>query len=265
MGFMKGKKILITGIANRYSLAFGIAKAMHAQNATLALTYHLDKMKEKVCSLAKKLGISLVFPCDVSSDESIKQLFLNISKKWKKFDGFVHSIAFSKKNQMSGDYITSITRSDFCRVHDISSYSFVGMAKECRSMLKKNSSLVTLSYIGAKAVIPNYNVMGVAKASLESNVRYMANSMGIDNIRVNAISSSPMKTLSSYGIKNFKEILKFSNAIAPYGSSVTMQDIGNTAAFLCSNLSKGITGQTIYVDGGFNITAMNKLNKINNP
>ncbi|XBC42515.1 MAG: SDR family oxidoreductase [Buchnera aphidicola (Meitanaphis elongallis)] len=259
MGFMKGKKILITGIANRYSLAFGIAKAMHAQSATLALTYHLDKVKEKVCSLAKELGIDIVFPCDVSSDDSIKKLFLNISRRWKKFDGFVHAIAFSPQNQMSGDYVNNITRSDFSRVHDISSYSFVGMAKECRSMLKKNSSILTLSYIGAKQAVSNYNVMGVAKASLESNVRYMANSMGIDSIRVNAISSAPIKTLSAYGIKNFKKMLNFSNVIAPYNHPVTIQDIGNTAAFLCSNLSRGITGQIIYVDGGFNITAMNKL------
>ncbi|XBC38943.1 MAG: SDR family oxidoreductase [Buchnera aphidicola (Melaphis rhois)] len=260
MGFMKGKKILITGIANRYSIAFGIAKAMHAQNATLALTYHLDKVKERVFSLAKELGISIVFPCDVSSDESIKNLFVNISKKWRKFDGFVHAIAFSPRKQMSGDYVNNITRSDFSRVHDISSYSFVGMAKECRSMLKKNSSLLTLSYIGSKQAIPNYNIMGVAKASLESNVRYMANSMGIDSIRVNAISSAPIKTVSSCGIKNFRKMSKFSKIITPYSNPVTIHDIGNTAAFLCSNLSKGITGQTIYVDGGFNITAMNRLN-----
>lgn len=259
MGFMKGKKILITGVANRYSIAFGIAKAMHAQKATLALTYHLDKVKEKVYSLAQELGINIVFPCDVSSDESIKTLFFNISKKWKKFDGFVHAIAFSPRNQMSGDYVSNITRSDFSRVHDISSYSFVGMAKECRSMLKKNSSILTLSYIGSKKVIPNYNIMGVAKASLESNVRYMAHSMGIDSIRVNAISSAPIKTLSSYGIKNFRKMLNFSNSITFSNHPVTIQDIGNTAAFLCSNLSKGITGQTIYVDGGFNITTMNKL------
>ncbi|ANF17031.1 enoyl-ACP reductase [Buchnera aphidicola (Schlechtendalia chinensis)] len=256
MGFMKGKKILITGIANRCSLAFGIARAMRAQSATLALTYHLDKMREKVLSLAKELGISIVFPCDVSSDESIRMLFFKISKRWKKFDGFVHSIAYSPKHQMSGDYINNITRKDFLHVHDISSYSFVGMAKECRSMLKKNSALLTLSYIGSQEVVPNYNVMGVAKASLESNIRYMASSMGNDSIRVNAISSAPIRTLSSYGIKNFKNILNFSNSISLCNNSVTVQDIGNTAAFLCSNLSKGITGQIIYVDGGFNISAM---------
>ncbi|XBC38409.1 MAG: SDR family oxidoreductase [Buchnera aphidicola (Floraphis choui)] len=259
MGFMKGKKILITGVANRYSLAFGIAKAMHSQNAKLALTYHLDKVKDKVFSLAKELGINIVFPCDVSNDESIKQLFLNISKKWKKFDGFVHSIAFSPKHQMSGDYVNNINRNDFLKVHDISSYSFVGMARECRSMLKKNSSILTLSYIGSKKVIPNYNIMGIAKASLESNVRYMAGSMGVDNIRVNAISSAPIKTLSACGIKNFRKILNFSNSISPYNNPVTIQDIGNTAAFLCSNLSKGITGQIIYVDGGFNIATMNTV------
>ncbi|XBC40977.1 MAG: enoyl-ACP reductase [Buchnera aphidicola (Nurudea yanoniella)] len=257
MGFMKGKKILITGIANRNSIAFGIAKAMISQNATLAFAYHVNKVKEKVYSLSRELGVKIVFPCDVSNDKSIKQLFLNISKEWKKFDGFVHSISFAPKNQMSGDYIRNITRNDFLKVHDISSYSFVGMAKECRFMLKEHSSILTLSYIGSERVVPNYNIMGIAKASLECNVRYMANSMGIDNIRVNAISSAPIRTVSSYGIKNFRKILNYSNVIAPYKAKVTIEDIGNTAAFLCSNLSKGITGQVIYVDGGFNITSMN--------
>ncbi|XBC39458.1 MAG: SDR family oxidoreductase [Buchnera aphidicola (Nurudea shiraii)] len=261
MGFMKGKKILITGITNRYSIAFGIAKAMISQNATLAFTYHLDKVKEKVRSLSKELGVKIIFPCDVSSDESIKNLFFNISKKWKRFDGLVHSIAFSPKHQMSGDYVNNINRNDFLKVHDISSYSFVGMVKECRSMLRKNSSLLTLSYIGSKRAILNYNIMGVAKASLESNVRYMASSMGVDGIRVNAISSAPIRTLSSYGIKNFHKILNHSNTLTPYAHLVTTKDIGNTAAFLCSDLSKGITGQIIYVDGGFNITTSNFLEK----
>ncbi|WP_044010523.1 enoyl-ACP reductase FabI [Buchnera aphidicola] len=256
MGFLEEKKILVTGISNKYSIAFGIAKALHKQNATLAFSYHTDRLKNKVYELAKELGVKIVIPCDVSDDNSIKRLFFNISKKWITFDGFIHSIAFAPKNQLSGDYVSSITRLDFSNVLDVSSYSFVGMAKACRSILKKGSSLLTLSYIGSKKVVPNYNVMGIAKASLESNVRYMASCMGLNGIRVNAISSSPIKTLSSYHIKNFKKILNHTTSRSLNNNLTTVEDVGNTAAFLCSDLSKGITGQIIYVDGGFNITAM---------
>lgn len=259
MGFLKGKKILVTGIANKYSIAFGIAKSLQKQCATLAFAYHNQKLKNKVCNLAKEMGVEIVIPCDVSNDSSIKNLFQIISKKWPKFDGFIHSIAFSSKRQLRGDYVNNITRLDFSNVLDISSYSFVGMAKACRSMLRVGSSLLTLSYIGSQRVVPNYNIMGIAKASLESNVRYMANCMGLNGIRVNAVSSSPIKTSSAYGIKNFKEILNYTTSISPNNDPITAKDVGNVVAFLCSDLSKGITGQIIYVDGGFNTTCMRKL------
>ncbi|XBC39960.1 MAG: enoyl-ACP reductase [Buchnera aphidicola (Chaetogeoica yunlongensis)] len=259
MGLLDGKKILVTGIANKYSIAYGIAQSLYKQNATLAFTYHTEKTRKKVLNIANEMGVKLVIPCDVTNDNSIKKLFFCIKKKWNKFDGFVHSIAHSSKKQLSGDYINNITRTDFSRVLDVSCYSFSGMAKECRNILKTNASLLTLSYIGSQRVIPNYNVMGIAKAALESNVKYMAYYMGPNGIRVNAISPSPLKTLSIYGIKNFKKLLNFTTMCSPNKNPITIQDVGNVAAFLSSDLSKGITGQIIYVDGGLHITAMNNF------
>lgn len=251
MKILKNKKILIIGIANKSSIAYGIAQSMHKYGAELALTYQNDRLKNRVKECAKTLNTNIVLPCDVQCEENIKNLFNNLSKIWKNIDGFIHCIAFASSDQLSGDYLDSVTREGFKICHEISSYSFVAIAKYFQKMLNVNSSLITISYIGSKLAMPNYNVMGLAKASLEANVRYMALSMGKKNIRVNAISAGPIKTLASYGIKNFKKILNTYKKTSPLNRLVTTEEIGNTAVFLCSNLSSGITGQTIYVDGVF--------------
>jgi len=195
MGFLTGKRILVTGVASKLSIAFGIAQAMHREGAELAFTYQNDKLKGRVEEFAAQLGSSIVLPCDVAEDASIDALFTELAKVWPKFDGFVHSIGFAPADQLDGDYVNAVTREGFKIAHDISAYSFVAMAKACREMLNPNSALLTLSYLGAERAIPNYNVMGLAKASLEANVRYMANAMGPEGVRVNAISAGPIRTL----------------------------------------------------------------------
>lgn len=254
MGILDNKKFLITGIANKFSISYGIAKSMSKEGAELALTYQNEKLQSRVENCAQKLKSNIVLKCDVSDDINIKKLFIKLSKIWKNFDGFIHSIAFVPSNQLSDDYVNTVNREGFNIAHDISSYSFVAIAKECRKLLNKNSSLITISYIGSKLAIPNYNVMGLAKASLEANVRYMANAMGIDSVRVNAISAGPVKTLASSGIKNFRNMIHKYEQTNPLRRLITTEEIGNVASFLCSNLSSGITGQTIYVDGGFSIS-----------
>ncbi|AKC32078.1 SDR family oxidoreductase [Candidatus Pantoea carbekii] len=256
MCFLSGKRILITGIASKLSIAYGIAQAMHKQGAELALTYQHDRLKNRIKKFAKELDSDIVLPCDVSEDKSIIALFNELKKFFPTFDGLIHSIAFAPSDQLDGDYVNTVTRQAFQTTHDISAYSFVAMAKYCRSMLNRNSSLLTLSYLGAERVIPHYNVMGVAKASLEANVRYMANSMGPEGIRVNAISAGPIRTLAASGIKNFRQMLVYCENFSPMRRTVTIEDIGNVAAFLSSNLANGITGDVIYVDCGFNIMAM---------
>lgn len=256
MKMLKNKKILVTGIANKSSIAYGIAKQMKYYGAELALTYQNNRLESRVKECAKQLNAKIVLPCDVQHEENIKDLFYNLSKIWKNFDGFVHCIAFAPSDQLSGDYINSVTREGFKICHEISSYSFVALAKYCQSLLNDNSSLVTISYIGSRLVVPNYNVMGLAKASLEANVKYMSVSMGKKNIRVNSISAGPIKTLASHGIKNFKKILNIYKKSSPLSRLITQEELGNTASFLCSNLSSGITGQTIYVDGGFSISSL---------
>lgn len=253
MGMLENKKFLITGIANKFSIGYGIAKSMSKEGADLAITYQNEKLKSRVESCAKKLKSSIVLECDVSNDKNIKNLFFELSKRWKKFDGFIHSIAFAPSSQLTGDYIDSVNRKGFIIAHDISSYSFVAMAKACKNMLNKHSSLITITYIGSNLVVPNYNVMGLAKASLEANVKYMAHSMGSHNVRVNAISAGPIKTLASCGIKNFRKMLFNYEKVIPLRRLITTKEIGNVASFISSELSSGITGQIIYVDGGFNI------------
>lgn len=255
MALLDNKRILVTGIANHRSIAYGIAQVLHREGAELAFTYYTDKLKSRVQSLSKTLGSDIVLPCDVSIDSSIKELFVELQKKWLTFDGFIHAIAFAPTEQLKGDYVQSVTREGFGLAHFISSYSFVGMAKECRNMLNSNACLVTLTYLGSTCVIPNYNVMGLAKASLEANTRYMANAMGAEGIRVNAISAGPIRTLASAGITNFKNMLSYCQKQAPVRRNISAEEIGNVAAFLCSNLSSGITGEVIYVDGGFNIVS----------
>lgn len=259
MGFLTGKRILVTGMASTRSIAFGIAQAMRREGAELAFTYQNDKLKSRVEGFASELDSSIVLPCDVAEDASIAALFTDLAKVWPNFDGFVHAIAFAPGDQLDGDYVNAVTREGFAIAHDISSYSFVAMAKACRPMLNPNSALVTLTYLGAERAIPNYNVMGLAKASLEANTRYMANAMGPQGIRVNAISAGPIRTLAASGIKNFKKMLAHCESVTPIRRVVTIEDVGNTAAFLCSDLSSGITGEVIHVDGGFSIAAMGEL------
>ncbi|WWP02758.1 MAG: SDR family oxidoreductase [Candidatus Dasytiphilus stammeri] len=252
MGILTGKAIIVTGIANNHSIAFGVARSMHKHGAKIALTYQNNKLKTKIEKIAQGLNTKIVFPCDVGKYKNIKVLFANIEKIWPKFDGLVHSIAYAPSNQLQGDYVTTITQKGFKIAHNISSYSFVALAKACRHMLNYNSALLTFSFLGSERVIPNYNVMGLAKASLEANVRYMAHSMGPNGIRVNAISCGPIRTNAAYGIKNFRKIISDVKSITPLRRTVTLEEIGNTAAFLCSNLASGITGEIIHVDGGFN-------------
>ncbi|WP_421589636.1 enoyl-ACP reductase FabI [Rahnella aceris] len=257
MSFLTGKRILITGVASNRSIAFGIAEAMHREGAELAFTYQNNKLKSRVEGFAAKFGSDIVLPCDVGEDASIEALILRLAKVWPNFDGLVHAIAFAPSEQLDGDYVSVVTREGFATAHDITSYSFVALAKACRPMLNLNSSLVTLTYLGSERAITNYNVMGLAKASLEANTRYMANAMGPQGIRVNAISAGPIRTLAASGIKNFKMMLAHYESITPIRRTVTIEDVGKTAAFLCSDLSSGITGEVIHVDGGFSIALIN--------
>ncbi|ATW30416.1 enoyl-[acyl-carrier-protein] reductase [Candidatus Williamhamiltonella defendens] len=256
MGFLAEKRILITGIASKLSIAYGIAQAMKRQGAELAFTYQNEKLKYRVEEFAQNLGSTLVFPCDVAEDKSIEGLFLELSQHWPKFDGFVHSIGFAPRDQLEGGYIKAVTREGFQIAHDISSYSFVALAKACQNMLNENTALLTLTYLGAERAIPNYNVMGLAKASLEANVRYMANDLGPKQIRVNGISAGPIRTLAASGISDFRKMLTQFEKTAPIRRTVTIEDVGNSAAFLCSDLAAGITGEILHVDGGFSIAAM---------
>lgn len=259
MGFLTGKRILVTGVASNRSIAYGIAQAMHRAGAELAFTYQNEKLKSRVDEFAAEFGSKIVLPCDVAVDASIAALFVDLAKSWPKFDGFVHAIAFAPGDQLDGDYVDVTTREGFKVAHDISSYSFVAMAKSARKMLNPNSALLTLTYLGAERAIPNYNVMGLAKASLEANVRYMANAMGAEGVRVNGISAGPIRTLAASGIKDFRKMLAHCEAVTPIRRTVTTQDVGNSAAFLCSDLSSGVTGEILHVDGGFSIAAMNEL------
>lgn len=259
MGFLTGKRLLITGVASKLSIAFGIAQAMHREGAELAFTYQNEKLQPRVAEFAAALGSELILECDVAQDASISAMFAQLEQTWPEFDGFVHSIGYAPADQLDGDYVNAVTREGFAIAHDISSYSFVAMAKACRAMLNPGSALLTLSYLGAERAIPNYNVMGLAKASLEANVRYMANAMGPEGVRVNGISAGPIRTLAASGIKDFRKMLAHCEAVTPIRRTVTTEDVGNTAAFLCSNLAAGISGEIVHVDGGFSIAAMNQL------
>ena len=259
MGFLTGKRILVTGLASNRSIAYGIAKAMHREGAELAFTYQNDKLKARVEGFAQEFDSKIVLPCDVATDENITALFTQLSDVWPKFDGFIHAIAFAPADQLDGDFVNNISRDGFRIANEISAYSFAAMAREARAMLNPGSALVTLSYLGAERAIPNYNTMGIAKAALEANVRYMANAMGPDGIRVNAVSAGPIRTLAASGIKDFKKMLSHCEAVTPIRRTVTINDVGNSVAFLASDLSSGITGEVVHVDGGFSIAAMNEL------
>jgi len=256
MGFLAGKKVLIAGLLSNRSIAYGIAAAMKREGAELAFTYQMEKHEKRVADLAADFDSKIVLPCDVAEDAQIEALFPALAKHWDGLDSLVHSVAFVPKVALDGDYLDNINREYFRIAHDISSYSFSALAKAAYPMMEgRNGSLLTLSYLGAERTMPNYNVMGVAKASLEANVRYLAQSLGPRGIRVNAVSAGPIKTLAASGIADFDKMIGFNEKHAALRRNVTIDEVGNAAAFLCSDLASGITGEITYVDGGMNITA----------
>jgi enoyl-[acyl-carrier protein] reductase I len=256
MGFLAGKRLLITGVISNRSIAYGIAAACKREGAELAFTYQNDRIKDRVVEFAQEFGSNLVFPCDVSSDEEIDALFSELGKHWDGLDGLVHSIAFAPKSALTGDYLSAVTRENFRIAHDISSYSFAALAKAALPMLTgRRGSLLTLTYLGAERVVPHYNTMGLAKAALEASVRYLANDLGPRGIRVNGISAGPIKTLAASGIKGFSRMLAFNEANAPLRRNVTIEEVGNVAAFLLSDLASGMTGEIVHVDCGFRSVA----------
>jgi enoyl-[acyl-carrier protein] reductase I len=255
MGFLAGKKLLITGVLSNRSIAYGIAKACHAQGAELAFSYVGERFKDRITEFAADFNSSLVFDCDVADDAQIEKLFADLSQTWPKLDGFVHSIGFAPREAIAGDFLEGLSREAFRVAHDISAYSFPAMAKAALPYLNERSALLTLSYLGALRTIPNYNTMGLAKASLEASVRYLAESLGPRQIRVNGISAGPIKTLAASGIKDFGKLLKVVADASPLRRNVTIDDVGNVAAFLLSDLAAGVTSEITYVDGGFSQTA----------
>jgi len=257
MGFLAGKRALIVGLASTRSIAWGISQAMKREGAELAFTYLNDKLQGRVEKMADELSSSLTYPLDVSSDQQIVQLFDSLSQDWDGLDIIVHSVAYAPREQIAGDYLDCLTREGFQIAHDISSYSLAALAKGGRPMMEgRNGALLTLSYLGAVRSLPNYNVMGLAKASLEANVRFLAADLGPGGTRVNAISAGPIKTLSAAGITGFRKMLGRVAEVAPLRRNVTTDDVGNAAAFLCSDLAAGITGEILYVDAGYNTVGM---------
>ncbi|MDO4224261.1 MAG: enoyl-ACP reductase [Acinetobacter sp.] len=256
-GLLAGKRFLIAGIASKLSIAYGIAQALHQQGAELAFTYPNEKMKKRVDEFAAQFGSSLVFACDVASDEQIEQTFTDLAQHWDGLDGVIHSIGFAPADTLDGDFTDVTSREGFKIAHDISAYSFIAMARAAKPLLKvRQGCLLTLTYQGSERVLPNYNVMGLAKASLEAGVRYLASSLGVDGIRVNAISAGPIRTLAASGIKSFRKMLDTNAKISPLKRNVTIEEVGNAALFLCSPWASGITGEIMYVDAGFNTVAM---------
>ena len=255
MGFLAGKKLLITGVLSNRSIAYGIARACHAQGAELAFSYVGERFKDRITEFAAEFGSTLVFDCDVGDDAQIDRLFADLGQTWGKFDGFVHSISFAPREAIAGDFLDGLSRESFRIAHDISAYSFPAMAKAALPYLNERSALLTLSYLGAMRTIPNYNTMGLAKASLEASVRYLAESLGPRGMRVNGLSAGPIKTLAASGIKDFGKLLGMVASASPIRRNVTIEDVGNVAAFLLSDLASGVTAEITYVDGGFSQTA----------
>ncbi len=251
MAFLQGKKILITGLLSNRSIAYGIAHACKREGAELAFTYVGERFKDRITDFAKEFGSELTYDCDVSSDEQINALFAELAKSWDHLDGLVHAIGFAPREAIAGDFLDGFSREGFRVAHDISAYSFPALAKAALPMLRPNSALLTLTYLGAIRAIPYYNTMGLAKASLEASVRYLAESLGKKGIRANGISAGPIKTLAASGIKDFGKLLGFAGSHAPLRRNVTIEEVGNAAAFLLSDLASGITGEITYVDGGF--------------
>lgn len=257
MGFLNGKRALIVGLASTRSIAYGIAKAFHEQGAELSFTYQNEKLQERVEKMAIEFGSTLTFPCDLARDEDINALMESLGKHWPSFDIIVHSAAFAPANEINGDFVEASTREGFHIAHDISAYSLVALAKAAFPYMQDtNGSLLTLSYLGAERAVPNYNVMGMAKASLEAAVRYLAASLGPKGIRVNAISAGPIKTLAAAGIKNFRKMHSTYANNAPLKRNITAEEVGTAAAFLCSDLASGITAEVLHVDAGYHAVAM---------
>lgn len=260
MGFLQGKRALIVGLATSRSIACGIARAMQREGADLAFTYQNDKLQDRVEKIAYECGSEITIRCDVRDDQEIEAVFEHLDDYWDHLDIIVHSVAFAPREQLEGSYLDSVTREGFHIAHDVSSYSFAALAKAGRNMmLGRNGAFLTLTYLGAERAIPNYNVMGLAKASLEANVRYMAQSLGPDGIRVNAISAGPIKTLAASGIADFHKVLGYTEKNAPLRRNVSIEEVGNAGAFLCSDLASGITGEIVYVDGGYHSVGMGSL------
>jgi enoyl-[acyl-carrier protein] reductase I len=258
MGFLHGKRVLVVGIASQRSIAWGIANAMHREGAQLAFTYQNDRLKDRVEEAANTFGSNIVLPCDVAEDAQIDDLFAELGKHWADgFDVLVHSVGFAPREALQGGYLDHLTRENFSIAHDISSYSLAALAKAARPMMAgRNGAILTLTYLGAERALSNYNVMGLAKASLEANVRYLAFNLGPEGTRVNAISAGPIKTLAAAGIANFRKMLDHVDENAPLRRSVTIAEVGNVGAFLCSDLASGITGEVTHVDAGYNIIGM---------
>src|SRR6202165_1958431 len=252
MGLLSGKKILVTGLLSNRSIAYGIAKAARREGAELALTYQNERFKDRVTDMAREFGSEIALPCEVTSDAEIASLFAELGKRWDGLDGLVHAIAFAPREAIAGDFLEGITREAFAQAHDISVYSFAALAKGALPMMRgRRAALVTLTYLGAERVVPNYNIMGLAKASLAASGRYLAASLGPQGIRVNGISAGPIKTLAAAGIGGVGQILKFVEENAPLRRNVTTEEVGNVAAFLLSDLASAVTGEIIHVDSGF--------------
>ena len=256
MGFLAGKKLLITGVLSNRSIAYGIARACREQGAELAFSYVGERFRERITEFAAEFDSTLIFDCDVGDDAQIERLFTELSATWPKFDGFVHSIGFAPREAIAGDFLEGLSREAFRVAQDISAYSFPAMAKAALPYLNERSALLTLSYLGAMRIVPNYNTMGLAKASLEASVRYLAGSLGPRGIRVNGISAGPIKTLAASGIKDFGRLLGIVAATSPLRRNVTIEDVGNAATFLCSPMAAGVTGEVLYVDNGFSTVGM---------
>jgi len=260
MGFLAGKRALIVGVASPRSIAWGIAEAMREQGAELAYTYQNEKLLSRVEKIAAETDSNIVIPCDVASDEDIDNVFVELKKHWDSYDILVHSVGFAPREQLEGDYMDVITREGFRIAHDISSYSFAALAKAGLPMMEgRDGAMLTLTYMGSVRAMPSYNVMGLAKASLEANMRYMAQSLGPRGIRVNAISAGPIKTLAAAGISDFRKMMSHVEGTAPLRRSITPREVGDVAAFLCSDLASGVTGETTFVDAGYNILGMAEL------
>jgi enoyl-[acyl-carrier protein] reductase I len=255
MGFLTGKKLLITGVLSNRSIAYGIAKACHQQGAELAFSYVGERFKDRITDFAAEFDSKLIFDCDVADDAQIEAMFTDLAKTWPQFDGFVHSIGFAPREAIAGNFLDGLSREGFRIAHDISAYSFPAMAKAALPYLRDKSALLTLTYLGSLRTVPNYNTMGLAKASLEASVRYLAEAMGPKGMRVNGISAGPIKTLAASGIKDFSKLLGVVANGSPLRRNVTIEDVGNVAAFMMSDLASGVTAEITYVDGGFSQTA----------